>query len=269
MSRTYQLFHNSIPKEGDLVLVIFNERNEMFFDGHLIDFNFKAFLSLQNATRKHKVYSWNQIIQLNKPMVAMVESVEKDLIELSTAFLEDLVRKSKKMDPLQIQNNLMNIFKENEKFENFVKSICIVNNLDINEIWSKYVHPFDKARQEEDNKQSFWSYFESNIDNLGDFIPNEKFIDFMKELYEKRTIKTNSIKTSKIGIISTGSIESIKKVLELVKDKIDYEWSLKYDTAPYYNLTTNSDCDHKEFVKILEEYAKKTNVFIQIKNLAT
>jgi hypothetical protein len=97
----------------------------------------------------------------------------------------------------------------------------------------------------------------------------------MKELYEKNNeIEINKI-VSRFGVISLGGIIGTKQLFTNVIKNIKYNYTLKYETAPYYIFETSSedtsDDMHSNFIKMLESESAKMNsskVFIKTDYIA-
>ena len=245
-----QFYSNENPKVGELVLVIFIERKESFFDAKLIEYNYRGIMNYQDATKKRKVNSWNKVVPLNKNMVASVDEVDDKLkiVQLSITYLGDIFNED--LLPEQIQEKLLGTFSENRLLEGFIKSLCIVNKYKYDFIWTTLIYHLDKIR---DNDTTIWKYFCDNIDNLDNWIIELKLdndiANKIKVLYDKRNeIIINKI-VSRIGIIS---------------------YTLKYDTAPYYIFETSSEDttieDHDYILNKIESESKKINdkIFIKI-----
>ena len=52
MSEFFQIYNNLIPDINENVLIIFNNRNDTHFEGELVEYNLKAIMSYNNATKK-------------------------------------------------------------------------------------------------------------------------------------------------------------------------------------------------------------------------
>ena len=133
-----QYYSDTDPIIDELVLVKFIKRNESFFDGELLEYNYKGVLNYQDATKKRKVSSWNKIISLNKNMVAKVIEINKisNIVNLSLLYLDDNDSVNTTQD--EQQNKLMIYFNENQVLEKLIKSYCISINLDLNEMKKHY-----------------------------------------------------------------------------------------------------------------------------------
>lgn len=266
-----QFYSNENPKVGELVLVIFIERKESFFDAKLIEYNYRGIMNYQDATKKRKVNSWNKVVPLNKNMVASVDEVDDKLkiVQLSITYLGDIFNED--LLPEQIQEKLLGTFSENRLLEGFIKSLCIVNKYKYDFIWTTLIYHLDKIR---DNDTTIWKYFCDNIDNLDNWIIELKLdndiANKIKVLYDKRNeIIINKI-VSRIGIISSNGVSNTKKLLNEILNEITYNYTLKYDTAPYYIFETSSEDttieDHDYILNKIESESKKINdkIFIKI-----
>jgi translation initiation factor 2 alpha subunit (eIF-2alpha) len=207
-------------------------------------------------------------------MVAVVEEIDGNTIQLSLAYFED--SKFKDMDEMQIQKQLMIPFNENKMIKKFINSLCIQHNYDFEMIWKQFINELKQSYEDyidtnDDDNISMWKYM---IDNFDDFINNcdmdDNIIQNIKQLFDKKTEEVDYNIVSKIGIISLGGVPHMKKLLEKITNDISYQYSLKYESTPYYLFQTNSidtsDDTHIEFIKRLELEAGKMNpkVFVKV-----
>ena len=275
MSNEYMF--TTMPKIGTNVLAVFTKQKDGYFEAKLIDYPFEGIMNFKDATKRRRIASWNQIVPLNKEMVACIEAIDKGTILLSTAYFED--SKYKDMDEMQIQRELMIPFNENKMFCKFLISLCKIHNYEFIDIWRTFIDDvkmlYDEYMEDAEEEVSMWKYF---IDNFEDFIENTKLDETivmnMKELYEKKNeIVINKI-ASRIGIISLGGINGTKQLFTNVTKNIKYNYSLKYESAPYYMFETSSedtsDETHYNFVKMLESESAKlsSKVFIKTDYIA-
>jgi translation initiation factor 2 alpha subunit (eIF-2alpha) len=265
-----QYYSVNDPKVDELVLVHFIEKCDAFFNAKLIEYKYDAIMNFQDATKRKKILSWTKYVELNKDMVAKIDSIDKDknLVQISLVYLEDIY--DKKLTPKQIQLKLLSYFIENKYMEKFVNSLCILNNFDYNTIWKLLVYEIDNKRRiynkENNTNLSLWNYFNDNIFNLE---INNDIKDYVISLYNKKnTILSHKIQ-SRIGIISTDGINILINVLnDLFKD-ININFTFKYDTTPFYILESSSESssidDHNLIIDKLENIIKKNNYNIYIK----
>jgi translation initiation factor 2 alpha subunit (eIF-2alpha) len=268
---------NDTPKIGEKVLVQFTKQMDGYFEAKLIDYTMDGIMNFKDATKKRKVYSWNQIVPLNKEMVAVVEDIYSNTIQLSLAYFEDGTFKD--LDVMQIQKQLMIPFNENKLIKKFITSLCILHNYDFNMIWNQFINELKSTYEDyidvNDTEISMWEYM---VNNFNDFIDNcdmdDNIIQNIKQLFEKRNEEVDYNIVSKIGIISIGGVPPMKELLNKITTNINYQYSLKYDTAPYYLFQTNSldtsDDTHIEFIKQLELESSKMipKVFIKVDYMA-
>lgn len=277
----YQYYSNENPVVGELVLLQFTERTDSFFDAKLLEYNYRGMMSYQDATKKRKVYSWNKIIPMNKNMVVRVDEVDSKtkIVQVSVAYLNDEFEED--LTPEQIQDKLLLTFNQNRVMENFIKSYCIIGKYNFNDVWFKLVHHIDSLRQEynEETEESLtlWKYFCDNFGEIETWIQNSGLnldIHMLQKLFDKRTEEVEYKRVSKIGIISLGGVDSTKELIKNVLSKINYKYTLKYESTPYYLFETSSkdstDENHKELVAYLEKASQNFNpkVFIKPEYLA-
>jgi translation initiation factor 2 alpha subunit (eIF-2alpha) len=265
-----QYYSVNDPKIDELVLVHFIEKCDAFFNAKLIEYKYDAIMNFQDATKKKKILSWTKYVELNKDMVAKVDSIDKDkkLVQISLVYLEDIY--NKKLTPKQIQLKLLSYFIENKYMEKFVNSLCIFNNLDYTTVWKLLVYEIDIKRRiynDENNLNlSLWNYFNENIFNLE---INNEIKDKVLSLYNKKNYILSHKIQSRIGIISADGINILINILnDLFKD-ININFIFKYDTTPFYILESTSDNstseDHKLILDKLEDIIKKNNLNIYLK----
>jgi len=267
-----------MPKIGTIVLAVFTKQKDGYFEAKLVDYPYEGIMNFKDATKRRRISSWNQIVPLNKEMVTSIEAIDKDTIQLSTAYFEDV--KFKDMDVMQIQHELMIPFNENKMFRKFLISLCKIHNYEFSDIWRTFIDDINSLYEEymEDAEEeiSMWKYFISNFDEFVENTNlNEMIVMNMKELYEKNNeIEINKI-VSRIGVISLGGIMGTKQLFTNVTKNIKYNYTLKYEAAPYYMFETSSedtsDDTHSNFVKMLESESAKMNsskVFIKTDYIA-
>ena len=233
------------PNKNDNVLVKFNMKED-YVEGELLEYdNIKGIMILQDATKKKKIKSWNNIIS-KRPMVARVEEVdiEKNLIQLSIAYYTEE----------QTQEKLLEYFNKNTIFVDFIKSCCIKFNYDFDTIWKTYVYDIHDMKQDE----NIWDFFCNNIDTIN-------IEDNIKEALKIKIKKKEETVKTEINIISLDGIESVKKLLESTHEIMkNYEYNLKYISTPRYILETQNIDDAKNYIETLKTNNKNKNIFIKI-----
>lgn len=247
-------YSNQDPIKGELVLVEFINKNDSFFEAKLLEYNYTGMMCYNDITKKKKITSWNKLVPLNKHMVAQVEEVDenKKFVQLSIVYLKDNFKEQ--LTPQEVQDKLMVYFTENEIMKGFIKSLCIIHSLSYNEVWTDIIYKIDRLKKEDeecDDNISIWKYFSNNINTLS-FID-----DKIKELYNKKMHVINKI-ISRVGIISPDGIENTKKLLT------DLDYSLTYDSAPYYIYENSNINMHHDFIKNIQEKAEQYNIFIKV-----
>jgi hypothetical protein len=250
----FQYYSKEKPEIGELVLVNFVKRNDKdsFFEAKLLEYNLDGIMIFQDATKKRKIYSWNKIVPLNKNMVAQVDDIDdKNIVQLSIAYL---------MEETKEPENLLVKFNENKLMENFVTSLTKNHNFEYSYVWKSLIHQFDSECENE----SLWKYFNDNFDDLEDWVDDPKLVKAIKEQYDKIKVANHKL-VSRFGIISTDGVNATKELFKKCLEKVNYKYTLKYQTTPYYLFETCSDDsnkdDHEKFIKLLEE---NKNIFIKI-----
>jgi translation initiation factor 2 alpha subunit (eIF-2alpha) len=243
-----RFYKNLYPNKNDNVLVKFTMKED-YVEGELLEYNnIKGIMILQDATKKRKIKSWNNIIS-KRPMVARVQEVdiEKNLIQLSIAYYTEE----------QTQEKLLEDFTKNNIFVDFIKSCCIKFKYDFDTIWKTYIYDIHDIRENE----NIWDFFCNNIDNIN-------IEDNIKEALKIKIKKKEETVKTEINIISLDGIESVKKLLEtineIIKNTNNYEYNLKYISTPRYILETQNSDDATNYIETLKTNNKNKNIFIKI-----
>ena len=214
-------------------------------------------------------------------MVARVDEVDPNtkIVQVSVAYLNDEFEEDLTLD--QIQDKLLGTFIQNRVMENFIKSYCIIGKYNFNEVWVKLVHYIDSLRQEYNEEMevnlTLWKFFCDNFGEINKWVQNSELnldVSMLQKLFDKRTEEVEYKMISKIGIISLGGVDSTKKLIKNVLAKINYKYTLRYESTPYYLFETSSKDstyeNHKELVSYLEEASQNfnPNVFIKMDYIA-
>ena len=274
-----QFYSTENPGVGEIVLVKFTKKDEAFFDAVLLEYPYRGIMNYQDATKKRKVKSWNDHVPIGKQMVALVDEIDidKKIVKLSLAYLDNYVDTPEKKEIIThnyIQQQLIIQFNENKMMESFIKSLCIVNNMDIKYIWEKLVHYIDTQRRENNPNDSLWKFFTENFENIDEWVKSTNLSisvsDKIKELYNKK-LESNKKITTKISIISVGGIEPLKQLINDAFLNIDFKYTFKYDTTPNYILESwsidSTEEDHLNIVNVMKDlasnYKEPNQIFIK------
>lgn len=258
MDDFFQIYHNSVPELNELVLIKFTKKNDTHFEGELIEYNYNAIMSYNDATKKKKVYSWNKIVPLNKNILAKIEAIHinDNIVQVSIAY-----------NNINIKDQLKP-FNDNKILLSLIKKVCYKLKLDFNYFWKQIIHYLDKIRKDGDDENLLIFVTGNNlllVDILGKKYENHKEI---MDCISDNIINTNQKITSKIGLISTGGINITKQVIEEFVKDITFSYNFKYDSAPYYILESfsynSTPEDHQEFIECLESVAKENKIFTKI-----
>ena len=243
----FQIYYNIKPVLNEYVLVKFTKRNASHFEGELIEYNINCIMSYNNASKKKKVYNWNKIIPLEKLLVARIEEIYDNYVQVSTAYFDDE------------QKILLEKFNDNKILISMIKKLCYENKLEFNNFWTKIIHPIDKIRKEEETNDSLLKYFKDNFNKVKELIDNDEISNKLKE------IKKNNKIITKIGLISPDGIDKTHFVINKIINNFHIDdYILKYESAPYYILETTTDEIHELFIKTLEKEAKENKIFTKI-----
>ena len=261
MSNFFQIYNNSSPELNETVLIKFTKRNESHFEGELVEYDYGAIMSYNDATKKKKVHSWNKVVPLNKIILAKIENInqEANFVQVSMAYNDNETELTTQLKP----------FFDNKILMSLIKKISYINKIDFNEFWYNIIHPIDKIRKEEEEEENLLTYFKDNRELLTRLIEEkyENYIDILSSINDNM-VNPNQKITSKIGLISISGIKNTKKVIsEFVEDQ-KWNYSFKYESAPYYMLESYTDdsCieDHQEFINTLNSLASKNKIFSKI-----
>lgn len=263
MTSFFQIYHNSIPELNEIVLIKFTKKCNTHFEGELIEYNYNAIMSYNDATKKKKVYSWNKIIPLNKIILAKIENVieESSIVQVSTAYNNKDIKEEIKQ------------FSDNKLLIALIKKICYLYKLDFIEFWESIIYPIDKKRKMQ-NIDNLYNFFKDNIDLLSNLINNKyennkEIINFINDNIKVSTFKIKS----RIGLISMNGLKTtLNTISELTKTQ-EWDYQFKYDTTPYYILESISDNssveNHEEFINNLNTLAIQNKIFTKIEYIGS
>lgn len=236
MSELKQYYSTPHPKEGELVLVEFLNKSDIFIDAKLLEYPYRGMMNHVDATKKRRYVKWNKVVPLNKQMVARVDSIDMEnmIVQLSLAYLDDNESKTTE----ELQKSLLKTFNSNRIFENIVKSYCIINSINFIEYWTNYIYKLDTIR----TNLLLLDTFELNRDTFED----KEFVDF----YNKRNQQKQKKYTSTINIISNKGIVALKDyIISMKRDNI----SIIYISASTYTVESNEG--HTEYIEQLKKIA--------------
>jgi hypothetical protein len=166
-----QIYSINIPTKYENVLVKFTNRNNTHIEGELLEYkSFKCMMSYNDVTKKKKVYSWNKIVPLNKPMVARVDEIflESNYVQVSIAYFN----KIDNIEDDDIQKYLLKKFNDNKILISILKNIFYTIQIDLNEFWEKIIFPLDNARRTDDINISLLEYFINNKELVTNLLVN-------------------------------------------------------------------------------------------------
>lgn len=259
MTDFFQIYHNTLPELNETVLIKFTKKNDTHFEGTLLEYNLNAIMSYNDATKKKKVYSWNKIVPLNKTVLAKIEDVidGNNIVQVSMAYNDTETDLKDQLKP----------FNDNKILISLLRKVCYKLKLDFNQFWINIIHPIDKQRKDED-EENLLEYFK-NFNDINDLLSKyyENSNDILNCINENFQSSNQKI-TSKIGLISMSGIPNTKKVLNDFLSDQSWNFTLKYESAPFYVLEsyTNDTTieDHQEFIETLKELAGQNKIFSKI-----
>ncbi len=247
------------PSSGEVVLVTFTAYKDSHIEGKLVEYTNDVFMNYSDATKKRSVASWKKIVPLDKPMIAVVEDNDSDIIQVSLSYLNDDAQNAALMDQFNKNNLLISFFKK----------LSILGKKDITDLWKAIIYPIDEHRRDEydpENMPCLFDYcneerefVESVFDDSGNSEIYSKFIELLDNVTKEKAHKI----VSKIEIISNGGIKNTMELFRKAVETIDFNYTLRYDTAPTFlfesSSVESSEEDHTKFVKFLETEGQKLN----------
>jgi hypothetical protein len=266
-------YYTNTPSINELVLVVFTENKDGYFEAELVEYPYSGIMSYQDATKKKKMENWGKIVPLNKQMVVRVDEFDRQnkSTRLTLTQLNGTEFGEEKSD--NIQATLLKHFSENTQLKNLIKSICIKHNFDMTHIWKNFISKIDEIRREDDLNVSILEFFTNLLDNdleaienIIDDIEDDEidWQDFHKKLLQEwENIKKNEKYKyqTKFQIISMDGVTVLKEFIS--KIKFDYKFTLTYESSPNYIFETENDT-HTEFIEKLTKMKKDyPNIFIK------
>ena len=260
----FRVYSSKYPKINDSVAVVFINRNESHFEGKLIEYgDITVIMSYNDATKKKKVHSWNKLVPMNKPILARVEEVnaESEWIQVSIAYNQKIKEGEEETE--------FKFYNDNKSLISLINKICINNSIDFNIFWSNIIYEIDKKRIEESD-ENLYEYFNTNLDYYDELVKSkyenhEAIINSTHSNILKKSYKI----TSKVGVISMSGISKTQEMFKRLTDENnDWEYKIKYDTAPFYiieSTSNNSSIDnHEDLITKLNNISKEYKLFIKV-----
>ncbi len=260
----FRIYSSKYPKINDSVAVVFINRNESHFEGKLVEYgDMTVIMSYNDATKKKKVHSWNKLVPMNKPILARVEEVnaESEWIQVSIAYNQKIKEGEEEVE--------FKFYNDNKSLVSLINKICINNNIDFNMFWINIIHEIDKKRIEESD-ENLYEYFNNNLDYYEELVKSkyENYDDIIISTHSNIVKKAYKI-TSKIGIISMSGISKTQEMFQKLTDENnDWEYKIKYDTAPFYIIESSSNNssieNHEDLIAKLNIISKEYKLFIKV-----
>lgn len=261
-----QIYENKKPIINENVLVIFTEYKETHIEAELLEYcneelPLNGIMIYEDATRKKKVYDWKKIVPLKKPMVAKIEEVFPDnYVKLSIIYF------NQNLDPIELNKTLMKPFLDNKIIITMIKKICRNCNLNFNEFWPNVMYKIIKEKRIDNLNDSLLDYILDNKSLFEDIIKEnypENSDNIISECEKQILNKIYKIQ-SKFSLIAKKSIEDTKELLRLTCENNNWNYSLKYETTPYFILESSSENstqeNHDNFLQYLEDNSKLFNI---------
>jgi translation initiation factor 2 alpha subunit (eIF-2alpha) len=263
INNDFRIYSSKYPKTNDYVAVVFTNQEESHFDGILIEYEeLPVIMSYTDATRKSKVYAWNKIVPLHKPMLARIEEVDGTLIRVSIAYNPKFKEGE---DELLFYN-------QNKSLISLINKMCINTNINFNIFWVDVIHEIDKKRVEE-SELNLYEYFNSNLELYEEIIKskytNQELVETIIKSTHDNIIKKVYKILSRVGIISMNGITKTKDMLnQLTQENNDWEYKIKYDSTPYFiieSFSNNSSTEnHENLLTNLNNLSKEYKLFTKV-----
>lgn len=266
MSQLTKPFYNATkPDNDEIVLVIFTKEEDSYFEGTLVEYKGKVFLRKEDATKKKRVSSWNNIVPLNVEKYAKVYDLDfaSDTIQVSLTNLDDNL------------TNIQEHFSKNKRLASLMVTISFQLNTNVDTIWESVIYKINDKRinYNEENDENTYSnildYIMNNIEHLKESFDDNKVIIKIEKMLEEKSFKM----LSTIGIISNNGVENTTNLIRNVLEGITCKYSLKYSyykkkndtkTFPAYLFETSSEDsteeNHTNFIKNLTDKAVSANI---------
>jgi len=263
INNDFRIYSSKYPKTNDYVAVVFTNQEESHFDGILIEYEeLPVIMSYIDATRKSKVYAWNKIVPLHKPMLARIEEVDGTLIRVSIAYNPKFKEGE---DELLFYN-------QNKSLISLINKMCINTNINFNIFWVDVIHEIDKKRVEE-SELNLYEYFNSNLELYEEIIKskytNQELVETIIKSTHDNIIKKVYKILSRVGIISMNGITKTKDMLnQLTQENNEWEYKIKYDSTPYFiieSFSNNSSTEnHENLLTNLNNLSKEYKLFTKV-----
>lgn len=207
------------PKIGEIVQVIFTNRDEDHASGYMIEYDCNVIMTYSQATKKKKIKSLNKVVPLNKELSATLEDydVKTNTGTVSRAYLDDEVDYYEK------------IFKLNQKLYQGIYQICFKLKLDFNYLWKEKAYPFvqehyskdlEKYNYQENEKPSYFDIFVDHMEEFKSVLDNDTVYDEIFKRFEKLNLN-NVTNKKRIGIISNDGVQKTKDLFNMCFDSMD------------------------------------------------
>ena len=256
------------PQIGEVVQVIFTQRNDDHAIGHMTEYNCDIIMTYAQATKKKKIKSINKVVPLEKELSATLEDFDPktNMGNVSRAYLDEEVER--------FDNN----FRLNQKLYQGIHQICFKLEVDFSYMWKEKVYPFINSKYKEvttkfnyDDKEmpTFFDIFVDNLDDFKSVLDNDKIFQELKVRFERMTVVTK-VNKKRVGIISNGGVENVKTLFKQcfaddefssVQDKI----TISYATPDFTIETKLPEEMLNNFVNLIVKTSKDIgNMYVKV-----
>jgi translation initiation factor 2 alpha subunit (eIF-2alpha) len=270
-NNSINFYKSSDPLLSEPILVKFIEKTDDFFKAILCEYiEYIGILNFQNATKKKKIYKWNKVVKLNKPVIANIINIDtkKKIVELS---LIDIPI-TETNDNNEEKQSLVKYFNDNKYLENFIKSFTIQYTYNFTTIWQHLIYHIDDLRQVNNSSKdkSILDYISTNIGELESWVLksdlNEDTYKKLKNYYDLKFVVEYKRLSTKLSITSLLGVNLIKDIINKIiyKNNSDSQlFRITYISSPYYLLESSSKNtnleDHCNLINLLIDESKNYN----------
>lgn len=295
MSLSIPFYNTPKPSLNELVLLVVSEHCDTHIKGSLVEYECDVFINYADASKKKRP-NWNKIVPIGTPMVGRVDDLchtaktDKPIVNVSISYLYDKETNAE---------TLLEKFNKNKSLISMIKNVSHKFDISVEKLWEDIIYNVDIMRRDEyeDDMPFLIDYIVDTItlatldtttldtitldttslydtttlEELFEDFENKTmykyFIDLLGVYSKDRVINI----TTKIEIISTGSIMNTKDIISQCISKLTFPYTFKYTSTPVFVLESSSvnstKEDHTNFVNMLSNLGNimvpKTFVRIQ------
>lgn len=220
MIMTFIKLYNNIPNIGEYINFIFTDHKDNYLICKLVDYELDCIMTYKCLTSKKKIKSLKSLAPLNKEMIGIIENIDNNNIEI----------------------NLININKNTEEYELFLKNNKKNNILKV--LINQYSHKFNININKIIEKYLYNIKLE-NITYLDYILKTEIKNDFYN--FIKKNTKNDINKKNKLKV-NIKCYNDINNVIKLFDDTINMsninDINIIQSKISEYLVTSNNNLDN-------------------------